>query len=108
MIGTASLSFDHASEQVEGMVQQGTAFARVEDVIDAAQLSDLHKAALWLLAWSLQKPSLQRQEARLMAGAFVTSNEDQSDGQQSRLESSHGQLRAATRSHLKRRDVRRR
>lgn len=36
MIGTASLSFDHASEQVEGMVQQGTAFARVEDVIDAA------------------------------------------------------------------------
>jgi hypothetical protein len=92
MIGTASLSFDRASEQVEGMVQQGTAFARVEDVIDAAQLSDLHKAALWLLAWSLRKPSLQRHEARLMAGAFATNDEKQSGEQQSRFESSHGQL----------------
>jgi hypothetical protein len=108
MIGTASLSFDHATEQVEGMVQQGTAFARVEDAIDAAQLSDLHKAALWLLAWSLRKPSLQRQEARLMAGAFATNDEHQTGEQQPRLESSHGQLRSATRSHHKRRHVRRR
>jgi hypothetical protein len=107
MIGTASLSFDHASEQVEGMVQQGTAFARVEDVIDAAEFSDLHKAALWLLAWSLQKPSLQRQEARLMVGAFATSKENRS-GERSRLESSHGQLRSAARTHRKRRYVRRR
>ena len=63
MTGTASLSFDHASEQVEGMVQQGAAFGWVEDVIDAAQLSDHHKAALWLLAWSLREPSLQRSES---------------------------------------------
>jgi hypothetical protein len=98
MIGTASLSFDHATEQVEDMVQQGTAFAQVEDVIDAAQLSDLHKAALWLLAWSLRKPSLQRQEARLMAGAFARNDEDQSGEQQSTRESSHGHLRSATRS----------
>jgi hypothetical protein len=76
MIGTASLSFDHASEQVEGMVLQGAAFGRVEDVIDAAQLSGRHKAALWLLAWSLREPSLQRREARLLAGAFGPGGED--------------------------------
>jgi hypothetical protein len=29
MIGTASLSFEQASEQLEGMVQHGTAFARI-------------------------------------------------------------------------------
>jgi hypothetical protein len=99
MIGTASLSFGQASEQVEVMVQQGTAFARVEDVINAAQLSDLHKAALWLLAWSLRSPSLQRHEARLMADAFATVDENQSAGQQSRLGLSHARLRSATSSH---------
>jgi hypothetical protein len=76
MIGTASLSFDHASEQVEGMVLEGAAFGRVEDVIDAAQLSGRHKAALWLLAWSLREPLLQRREARLLAGAFGPGGED--------------------------------
>jgi hypothetical protein len=75
MIGTASLSFEQATEQLEGMVQQGTAFARMEDVIDAAPLSDLHKAALWLLAWSLREPSLQHREARLMV-AFATDDEN--------------------------------
>jgi hypothetical protein len=76
MIGTASLSFDRASEQVEGMVLEGAEFARVEDVIDSAHLSGRHKAALWLLAWSLREPSLQRREARMLAGAFGSGGED--------------------------------
>jgi hypothetical protein len=46
MIGTASLRFDQASEQVEGVVQQGTAFARMEEVIDAARVSDHHKGGV--------------------------------------------------------------
>ena len=71
MIGTAPLSFDRANEQVEGMMQQDTPFARVEDAIDAAQLSSHHKAALWLLAWSLRDPALQRRDARQMAAAFA-------------------------------------
>jgi hypothetical protein len=71
MIGTASLSFDRASEQVEGMMQQHAAFAHVEDAIDAARLSKHHKAALWLLAWSLRDPTIQRHEARLMAASFA-------------------------------------
>lgn len=70
MTSTAPISFDRGRDQVEGMMEQGTAFARVEDAIDAARLSDCHKAALWLLAWSLRDPSRQRQDARLMlAGA---------------------------------------
>lgn len=67
---SAPLSFDYASEQVEGMIRQGTAFARVEDAIDATSFSRGHKGALWLLAWSLRDSSLQRRDARLMAGAF--------------------------------------
>jgi hypothetical protein len=71
MIGTAPLSFDRADEQVEGMIRRGTSFAGVEDAIDAAQFSQLHKAALWLLAWSLRDPAIQRHDARLMAELFA-------------------------------------
>jgi hypothetical protein len=52
MKSTEPLSFDRANQEVEGMVRRGTAFARVEDAIDAAQFSRHHKAALWLLAWA--------------------------------------------------------
>jgi hypothetical protein len=41
----------------------------VEDAIDTAPLSELHKAALWLLAWSLRDRVQQRQEARRMLAA---------------------------------------
>ena len=77
MINTAPLSFDRASEEVEGMIDEGTSFARVEDAIDAAQFSQLHKAALWLLAWSLRDPAIQRRDARLMADAFAATGCDQ-------------------------------
>jgi hypothetical protein len=69
MIGTAPLYFDRANEQVEGMIEHGKAFERVEDAIDAASFSDEHKAALWLLAWSLRDASSQRHDARLMVEA---------------------------------------
>lgn len=71
MISTAPLSFDRAAEQVEGMIYRGEAFARVEDAIDAARFSQHHKAALWLLAWSLRDPAVQRRDARLMAQAYA-------------------------------------
>lgn len=70
-MSTAPISFDRANEQVEKMVDRGTAFARVEDAIDAAVLSPDHKGALWLLAWSLREPEAQRRDARLMAEAFA-------------------------------------
>jgi hypothetical protein len=77
MTSTAPLSFDRASEQVEGMILHGTAFAQVEDAIDAAEFSQHHKAALWLLAWSLLDPAVQRRDARLMAQAFAADGCDQ-------------------------------
>lgn len=70
MKGIAPLSFAQAHKQVEGMMQEGAAFARVEDAIDTAQLSQRHKGALWLLAWSLRDPVVQRRDARLMLGAL--------------------------------------
>ena len=82
MMSTAPLSVDRATEQVEGMIHRGEAFARVEDAIDAARLSQQHKAALWLLAWSLRDPAVQRRDARLMAQAFAA---DTRCGQRLRL-----------------------
>jgi hypothetical protein len=64
---TAPLSFNRGSEQVEDMMEQGMPFACVEDLIDGARLPRDHKAALWLLAWSLRDPAIQRRDARLTA-----------------------------------------
>ena len=65
MNNTAPLSSARGSEQVEAMMEEGMPFACVEDLIDGARLSRDHKAALWLLAWSLRDPALQHREARL-------------------------------------------
>jgi hypothetical protein len=65
----APLSFDQCEAQVESMMERGTAFSQVEDAIDTAPLSELHKAALWLLAWSLRDRGLQRRDARCMLAA---------------------------------------
>ena len=51
-------------EEVEELMDHGTPFGQVEDAINAAALSDDEKAGLWLLAWSLREPRLQRQDAR--------------------------------------------
>jgi len=69
---TAPLSFDRGVEQVEDMMKQGTAFAHVEDAIADADLSQDHKAALWLLAWSHRDPVKQRHDARLALAGIGT------------------------------------
>ena len=69
MIGSAPLGFDQSQEQVEAMMEHGKAFSDVEDVIDASELSTVHKAAVWLLAWSLRDVEEQRQDARLTLAA---------------------------------------
>jgi len=69
MTRSAQLIFDQSQERVEGMMEQGTAFSDVEDVIDASELSTVHKAALWLLAWSLRDVDQQRHDARLTLAA---------------------------------------
>jgi ABC-type transporter Mla MlaB component len=69
MTRSAPLSFDLSQKQVEAMMEQGTTFSDVEDVIDASELSTVHKAALWLLAWSLRDVEQQRKDARLTLAA---------------------------------------
>jgi hypothetical protein len=53
MTDSARLSFDPGQEQVEAMMARGLSFSAVEDA-RRSQLSGRHKAALWLLAWSLR------------------------------------------------------
>ena len=69
MRARAPLSFDQCEAQVEAMMKRGIAFSHVEDAIDTAPLSELHKAALWLLAWSLRDRIQQRHDARSMLAA---------------------------------------
>ena len=72
MTRSAPVGFDQSQEQVEAMMEQGTTFSNVEDVIDASDLSTVHKAALWLLAWSLRDVDQQRHDARLTLAAVGT------------------------------------
>ncbi len=61
------------------MMEQGVSFSAVEDAIDAAQLSGTHKAALWLLAWSLRDQAQQRRDARLLLAEVSPTDEDTMD-----------------------------
>jgi len=69
MTRSAQLTLDQSQRRVEAMMDQGRTFSDVEDVIDASALSTAHKAALWLLAWSLRDIEHQRQDARLTLAA---------------------------------------
>jgi hypothetical protein len=50
-------------DQVEGMLEAGERFGIVEDTINAADLVEEQKAALWLLAWSSRDSGVQRRDA---------------------------------------------
>jgi hypothetical protein len=50
--------------EVEELMATCRPFDEVEEAIDDAELPTDHKAALWLLAWSLREPWLQLREAR--------------------------------------------
>jgi hypothetical protein len=65
---TAHRYLDRGTEQVEDMMEQGMPFGCVEDAIETFRLPSDHKAALWLLAWSLRDPVVQLQDARLTVG----------------------------------------
>jgi hypothetical protein len=57
---------------VRGMMDASEPFGAVETFIDeAAALDQDEKAALWLLAWSLQDGLIQRREALNMLSALA-------------------------------------
>jgi hypothetical protein len=49
---------------VQALMEDGEPFGAVEDAIDDLDRGTEEKAALWLLAWSLQEPHLQRRRAQ--------------------------------------------
>jgi hypothetical protein len=60
---TGPLPLEAMRLEVERRMRRGERFARVEDLIDATDLSSDEKSALWLLAWSYVHPNAQRREA---------------------------------------------
>jgi hypothetical protein len=48
---------------IERRMRRGERFTDVEDVINASDLSNDEKSALWLLGWSYIHPRAQRREA---------------------------------------------
>ncbi|HEX3316966.1 MAG TPA: hypothetical protein VHR88_03040 [Solirubrobacteraceae bacterium] len=50
--------------RVEGMCRSGRPFGQIERVIEAAAVSEVQKAALWLLAWAYQERRVQRRVAK--------------------------------------------
>jgi hypothetical protein len=60
-----------AEEHVQMMLTTGSPFDEIEDYINKTKLRDQQKSALWLIAWSGQEHSVQRQVAHeaLLASA---------------------------------------
>ena len=52
MIGTPA-TFGRMRDEVEAMMRFGEPFDEVERAIDAARIPEDSRAALWLVAWSL-------------------------------------------------------
>ncbi len=59
------------SFQVEAMMNAGVPFEDLEHAIHATDLTDDEKAALWLLAWSLETPPVQRKRAHETLGLIA-------------------------------------
>ena len=50
--------------EIDARMYQGESFSSIEDdVIQASQLPEEHKSALWLYGWSFVSPDAQRREA---------------------------------------------
>ena len=61
-----SAPIERYTREVETLTANGESFGGIEDGIEATELPTYEKAALWLFAWSLRDPVIQRQDARLM------------------------------------------
>jgi len=70
--GAARLVWKLCQEEVEGLMAANVPFAQVEDAINDTNLRDDAKSALWLLAWSLREPSIQKQDARVTLALIAT------------------------------------
>jgi hypothetical protein len=62
--------FARYERQVEEMVDRHRPFGEIEDAIEATELSTDQKAALWIVAWSLDdsEPRPQRRRELTLVG----------------------------------------
>jgi hypothetical protein len=65
MLSSVPPVFGRLREQVEALMEAGESLADVERAIDRTSLHEDEKAALWLVAWSLN----DRSEPRPRAGS---------------------------------------
>ena len=60
------MGFDACQDEVEGRMRVGGSLGGVEATIQRAEITDDERAALWLLAWSMQDGIARAQDARAM------------------------------------------
>jgi hypothetical protein len=70
---------------VERRMLRGERFTDVEDVINASDLSNDEKSALWLLGWSYVHPRAQRREAIAHLTRLTAATPPQTIGSRRRL-----------------------
>jgi hypothetical protein len=63
MTGDATSPFDLYSAEVEAMMCAGEPLGSVEEAIERAPLPEEQRAALWLVAWSLNERPVWRRSA---------------------------------------------
>jgi hypothetical protein len=58
------MTLAEAQTTIEGLIEHGEPFERMEMVIERLDRPDDDKAALWLLAWSEQERAVRRRVAK--------------------------------------------
>jgi hypothetical protein len=66
--------------RIKRLALLGRSFAKIEQEIDAAPLTDEQKSALWLLAWSYQDTRKQRRLAQETLRALGAGASGRGDG----------------------------
>jgi len=59
-VATRIVTFRDYRKAVDGQIQAGFTFGQVEDFINACEIDEEHKAALWLWAWQRQPEEVRR------------------------------------------------
>jgi hypothetical protein len=72
MSHTHPTGFDGCQDEVEEMMRLGESFVSVEATIDCARITEDERAALWLLAWSIDnRPTHAQDDHATPAGVPV-------------------------------------
>ena len=59
-VAATRATFSDYHNAVDSQIEMGATFGQLEDFIDACQIDDEEKAALWLWAWRAQPDDVRR------------------------------------------------